>query len=92
MTSDRVANFKRFYTRCNDRPLLGFWLGSEYPCLRYQAARNLPEDRPLEPEDSPVEAYPADCERLFEEHERCGGDFIWSGGAFWGIPWGRACD
>jgi hypothetical protein len=24
---------------------------------------------------------------LFERHEACGGDFIWAGSAFWGVPW-----
>jgi hypothetical protein len=34
-----------------------------------------------------VAPYLDDCDRLFDLHEACGGDFIWSASAFWGIPW-----
>ena len=54
---------------------------------RYRASASLPSDRPLTPEDFAVEPYLDDCDRLFELHEACGGDFIWSASAFWGIPW-----
>ncbi len=84
---ERVRQFQRFYERGNERPLLGFFLGSEYPLHRYDAARALPDGRPLAPEDVPVEPYLDDCDRLFGAHEACSGDFIWSACAFWGIPW-----
>ncbi len=84
---ERVARFRRYYERVNDRPLLGFFVGSEYPLHRYRASNVLPEGRPLEPDDFDVAPYLDDCDRLFEEHEACGGDFIWSASAFWGIPW-----
>jgi hypothetical protein len=83
----RVQRWRRFYARENNRPLLGFFLGSEYPLRRYNAARNLPEDRPLRPQDFDVAAFLEDHDRLFEAHEACGGDFIWSADAFWGIQW-----
>jgi hypothetical protein len=54
---------------------------------RYCAASNLPQDRPLRPDDFKVEAYLADHDYLFEQHESCGGDFIYAADAFWGIPW-----
>lgn len=84
---DRIERFKRFYRRANERPLLGFFVGSDYPLRRYRAAQSLPSGRALKPEDFPVEPYLADCDRLFELHEACGGDLIWSASAFWGIPW-----
>ena len=84
---ERVARFRSFYQRANERPLLGFFVGSEYPLRRYRASDSLPSDRPLAPEDFAVGPYLDDCERLFNLHEACGGDFIWSAGAFWGIPW-----
>ena len=87
---DRVEAFKRFYRRENERPLLGFFTGSEYPLHRYPSARALPDDRPLTPDDIDPAAYAADSEALFEEHEACGGDFIWAGTAFWGVPWVEA--
>lgn len=84
---ERVERFKRFYQRANERPLLGFFVGSDYPLRRYRAAQNLPIGHALLPEDFPVEPYLADCDRLFALHEACGGDCIWSASAFWGIPW-----
>ena len=84
---ERVARFRSFYQRTNARPLLGFFVGSDYPLRRYRASDTLPSQRPLTPEDFPVEPYLDDCDRLFDLHEACGGDFIWSASAFWGIPW-----
>lgn len=84
---DRVALFRSFYNRENERPLLGFFLGSEYPVRRYPSMSRLPEGRPLRPEDFPVGEFLVDSENLFFAHEQCGGDFIWSGSAYWGIPW-----
>ncbi len=83
----RVEQFTQFYKKENKEHLLGFFLGSEYPLFRYEASQTLPEDRPLTPDDFPVEAYVADSNLLFEGHEACGGDFIWAANAFWGIPW-----
>jgi len=83
----RVDRFRAYYACRNDRPLLGFFVGSEFPLHRYPASRSLPTGRPLTPEDFPVAGYLRDCEDLFERHEACGGDFIFSASAFWGIPW-----
>ena len=84
---ERVKNFQKFYQKKNERPLLGFFTGSEYPLFRYDAAKKLPENQPLRPEDFNVDKYLDDCDRLFDEHETCGGDFIWSASAFWCIFW-----
>lgn len=83
----RVELFKKFYKKENNRPLLGFFKGSEYPLHRYPSMKNLPEDRALVPGDFPVDSFIEDSERLFKAHEECGGDFIWSASAYWGIPW-----
>jgi hypothetical protein len=83
----RVNLFRQFYKMDNSRPLLGFFKGSEYPLHRYPSMKNLPEDRALLPEDFPVDPFIEDSEWLFKEHEECGGDFIWSASAYWGIPW-----
>ncbi|NOY79422.1 MAG: hypothetical protein GXP31_00305 [Kiritimatiellaeota bacterium] len=85
--AERVERFRRFYRRENSRPLLGFFLGSEYPLKRYPSAATLPADHPLVPADFEPRALAADSARLFVDHEACGGDFIWSGTAFWGVPW-----
>jgi hypothetical protein len=84
---ERVALFEQFYARKNERPLLGFFCGSEYPIHRYEAAKGIPVGLELHPDDFPIEPYLDDCDRLFEIHEQCGGDFIWSASAYWGIPW-----
>jgi len=83
----RVERFKQYYQQVNDRPLLGFFAGSEFPLRRYPASHNLSENRPLKPDDFDVTTYLDDCDQLFEIHEACGGDFIWSASPFWGIPW-----
>ncbi len=83
----RVELFRLFHRRENDRPLLGFFRGSEYPLPRYPFSRSLPERTPLRPADFDVDAFTENCETLWREHEECGGDFIYSASAFWGIPW-----
>jgi hypothetical protein len=85
--AERVERFQRFYQRTNERALLGFFVGSDYPLRRYRASDGLPDCRALTPEDFVVAPYLDDCDRLFDVHEACGGDFIWSASAFWGIPW-----
>ena len=62
-------------------------MGSEYPLHRYDACSGLTENKTLLPSDFPVESYLDDFDRLFDLHEECGGDFIWSASIFWGIPW-----
>ena len=84
---ERVAQFKTYYRRENKRPLLGFTIELEYPIKRHAAAQRLPTDRPLVPDDFVVEDYLDDYTQLFEEHEACESDFIFSGEAFWSIPW-----
>lgn len=83
----RVERWQAFYRRDNETPLFGFFVGTEYPVPRYPAAAALPTDRPLEPGDFDPAAYADNAQRLFEAHESCGGDFIFSACAYWGIPW-----
>ena len=87
---ERVGQFNSFYKKENDRPLLGFFWGSEYPVHRYSAAKSIPERIKLTPDHFDIDAYLNDYDYLFEEHEKCGGDFIWSSSIFWGIPWVEA--
>ncbi len=84
---ERVELFRQFYNKTNQRPLFGFFNGSEFPMHRYRAAKTIPEKRPLHPGHFQVEPFLDDFEHLFDTHEKCGGDFIWSASAFWGIPW-----
>lgn len=87
---ERVDQFKLFYSKQNERPLLGFFYGSEYPVHRYRAAKAIPENVCLTPDNFNIDSYLNDFESLFEMHEECGGDFIWSSSIFWGIPWVEA--
>lgn len=84
---DRVELFQQFHRRENARPLFGFFKGSEYPLTRYPFSQTLPEGCALQPDDFNVAAFVDNAEQLFLEHEACGGDFIYSASAFWGIPW-----
>lgn len=86
----RVESFKAYYNKQNDRPLLGFFMESEYPVERYPVSQKLPDNKALSPEDFNCIDYLADCDRLFDIHEQAGGDFIWSASPFWGIPWVEA--
>jgi hypothetical protein len=92
---DRLERLTRWLERKNDRPLLGFTLGSYYPLRRYPAGlRRLPEG-PVRPEDVFVEDYLEDTERLYRLHEDAGGDFVFSAAPFLGLPWVEAslgCD
>lgn len=87
---ERVAAFRAYYRRENRRPLVGFFLGSEYPIPRYRHAAGLPGDRPLIPGDFDADAHARDEATLFDAHEACGGDFIHAGSAYWGVPWCEA--
>lgn len=84
---ETVAFMKSCYAGTNERPAMGFFLGNEYPNIRYPSYSGLPDNRPLEPDDFPVEPFLADCEKLYSEHARCPGDLFWTGTPFWGIPW-----
>jgi hypothetical protein len=85
----RLTRFTEWFHRRNDRPLLGFYLDSQYPLHRYRGAASLPAG-PVEPSDVIVARYLDDCDRLFDLYERAGGDFIWSAAPFFGLPWAEA--
>jgi len=84
---DRLA---QWIERRNERPLVGFTLGSYYPLHRYaMGARRIP-DGPVEPEDVHVADYLDETDELFAMHEAAGGDLVWSAAPFWGMPWVEA--
>ena len=74
--NERVERFKAYYAKQNGRPLLGFFVGSEFPLFQYKNVAGLPEDRPLTPADFNPKSFAKDCRRIFERHEEYGGDFI----------------
>ncbi len=87
---ERLGRLAAWFQRRNDRPLIGFTLGSYYPLHRYRnGCRKLPEG-PVQPEDIVVADYLDDTERLFRLHEEAGGDLVWSAAPFFGMPWVEA--
>ena len=86
----RVEAFRRFYAMRNaDGPLVGFFWGSYYPWKRYGAAAAVPSG-PFGPEALSPRSFLPDYEALRRRHEEAGGETIWSGAAFWGVPWVEA--
>ena len=87
---ERSERFRRFLEgRCTGGPLMGFFFESYYPLRRYRAARRLPPGE-YRPDVLAVEEFAADYERLYALHEAHAGDFLWTGSAFWGVPWVEA--
>ena len=62
---ERVEMFTRFYKYENERILLGFFYGSEYPVHRYRTGQSIPERIPLDPAHFPVDPYLDDFDDLF---------------------------
>ncbi len=76
-----------WFERRNDRPLIGFYLGSYYPLQRYPGSLRCLPDGPAFPEHVVVEDYLEDTERLYRLYEQAGGDMIFSAAPFLGMPW-----
>src|ERR1035438_341943 len=84
--SQRIDRLTRWLQRQNERPLVGFTLGSYYPLHRYRnGVRRIPNGA-VHPEDIHVEAYLDETDDLFEMHAAAGGDLIWSAAPFWSLP------
>lgn len=86
----RIINLTDWFSKRNRRPLLGFYLDSQYPLHRYPGSRKNISDGVISPGNVVVEDYYDDCDRLYEMYESAGGDLIWSAAPFFGIPWMEA--
>ena len=87
---ERLQRLDGWLARSNERPLIGFSLGSYYPLHRYRrGAKSLPNGL-VQPCDLMVSDYLDDSDELYELHERAGGDFVWSAAPFFGVPWVEA--
>lgn len=87
---DRVDGFRRLYDgSLVNGPLVGFFYGSYYPFHRYSAGREVLPG-PLDPDNLEVSRFAADYARIYDMYHDHEGDFIWSGAAFWGVPWMEA--
>ncbi len=88
--AERTDRLTRWFQRQNERPLLGFYLDSQYPLHRFPGSqKHLPHGY-VRPEDVVVADYLADCDRLYELYDQAGGDLVWSAAPFWGLPWTEA--
>jgi len=87
---ERLDRLAAWLERRNDRPLIGFCLGSYYPLHRYPGSRRHIPDGAVRPEDVVVEDYLEDTERLYVLHEEAGGDMVWAAAPFLGMPWVEA--
>jgi hypothetical protein len=84
--AERLDRLTRWYDRANDRPLVGFTMGSYFPLKRYpEGAANL--HGVIGPGDVKVERFLNDTDALYELHEQAGGDFVFSAAPFFGLPW-----
>jgi len=82
----RITGFNNWFNRKNDKPLVGFFLDTQYPLHRYNCAEKFKSDE-LSPEDIKVSDYLPEFERIFQTYEEFGGDLIWSSAPFWGMPY-----
>jgi len=88
--AERIENLTDWFYRKNNRPLLGFYLDSQYPLYRYRGSKRHLPDGVVKPEDIVVKDYLEDCDRLYKLYEEAGGDLIWSAAPFFGLPWVEA--
>ena len=86
----RLDRLARWFKRENERPLLGFYIGSQYPLHCYPGCRKHLPNGVVQLEDVVVTDFLADSDRQFELYERTGGDLIWSASPFCGLPWVEA--
>src|ERR1035438_7749101 len=84
--SQRIDRLTRWLQRQNERPLVGFTLGSYYPLHRYRnGVRRIPNGA-VHPEDIHVEAYLDETDDLFEMHAAAGGGPVWAAASRLCIP------
>lgn len=87
---ERLDRLTRWFNRQNERPLLGFHHGSQYPLHRHPGSMKRIPDGIVHPEDIVIEDYMEDTERLYQTYEAGGGDLVWAASPFWGVPWVEA--
>lgn len=86
----RISNLTDWFNRRNSRPLLGFYIGSQYPLHRYPGSKKHLPDGLVSPDDVVVEDYLEDTERLYQTYEEYGGDLVYDASPFFGLPYVEA--
>jgi hypothetical protein len=87
---ERLERLSKWVHRSNDRPLVGFSVGTYYPLHRYPGGAKRIPNGVVRPDDIVVANFLDDSDRLYELHEQAGGDMIWSAAPFLGMPWVEA--
>ena len=82
----RIDGLRAWVRRENERPLVGFFIDSQYPLHRYRCIDKLPAGE-VHADGIRVSDFLPEFERLYQTYEAYGGDLIWSSAPFWGIPW-----
>ncbi len=87
---ERTAGLTAWFERRNARPLLGFSIGTYYYLHRYpNGARSIPSGA-VKASDIEPARFLDDTDTLYEQHEKAGGDLIFSAAPFAGVPWVEA--
>ncbi|OFX14149.1 MAG: hypothetical protein A2Z18_06640 [Armatimonadetes bacterium RBG_16_58_9] len=88
---EKLESYKAFLLGSStERPLIGFWVGSNFPLPRYRGSKSLLGQDYLVPEAVKPEAFLDDYDRIIREGESIGDDMIVVAEPFWGIPWMEA--
>lgn len=82
----RIVGMEAWFNMKNEKPLVGFFIDSQYPLHRYNCQNKLPTGE-VHTNDIIVIDFLSEFERLYQTYEDYGGDLIWSSAPFWGIPW-----
>ena len=88
---EKLKKYKAFWERTNAAPLLGFSLGSYFISKRFEAVKELLEEKKkIEAHMLDVEAFKADYLRMHEASSRIDHDIFSTATPFPGIPWMEA--
>lgn len=67
--SKRIDGLTAWYNKENERPLVGFFIDSQYPLHRYHCKDKLPSGE-LHPKDIIITRFLAELKRLYQTYER----------------------
>ena len=88
---EKITKYKAFWERTNTAPLLGFSLGNYFISKRFEAVKELLEEkRTIEAHMFDAEAFKADYLRMHEAWSKIDHDIVFTTTPFPGIPWMEA--
>lgn len=86
----RIRRAGEWFTRKNDRPLFGFYLGSQYPLHRFPRGSAALPTGEVHASEVQVGPFLDDFDDLYRLYDDAGGELIWSAAPFFGLPWVEA--